>query len=478
MQNAWIRDMVLNHHRRDILANLVLGYEVQPHHLRIMRHQHRWRKSMVLVWRGAGKSTVGTIVECIFQILLDRNRRILLASKTGGNAEGFLAEIKGHFEKNERLREIFGDYVGTEQWGNDAIIVLGRTKPFKEPTINTVGIGGAVASKHYDIIIADDLVDEENSRTKHQREKMLDWWYKVLMPTLEPPIDPKRYKKPGDRFIGGLKVIGTRYHYEDLYGHLITRQSDGTGGELVGAPTLIIPIEDNDGNPVWPEKFSKEHIEELRSGGIIRFNSQYMCDCDAMKGVIFQYDSCVVVKPEEMPDLETLLIYQGVDLAISEETENDMFAQVVIGIDSSPAKLVYVLHYEEKQIRFAQQTKRILAVGRQWKALRTGIEANAYQAAQVHQVEDFQAQEGAGEHQLNVVPIYTLKDKITRGQKLQAKLFEAGRIRFLPGQSKLIEHLVLFPNHRLKDLFDALDIAVSTAEKRKRKARDREPGVM
>jgi hypothetical protein len=42
----------------------------------------------------------------------------------------------------------------------------------------------------------------------------------------------------------------------------------------------------------------------------------------------------------------------------------------------------------------------------------------------------------------------------------------------------LKEHLLLIPDGRYKDLFDALDIAVRTAFKGIRKVRDDEPGLL
>jgi hypothetical protein len=471
--NEWVKRMVVQHHRIDILAQEVLGYDVKPHHLKILRHQAKHRAGQILVWRGAGKSTMATVTMCIFQCILDRNRRILLASKTRENAKGFLKEIKGHFETNEKLREIFGDFVGTSTWSDEAIEVRGRTKPAKEPTINTVGVDGAVASKHYDIIIADDLVDEENSRTKYQRDKMSNWYYKVLLPTLNPP-------EQGDRWVGCLWVVGTRYHYEDHYGRLLKRQPDGTGGEMVGDKTLVIPIVREDGTPEWPERFPDEVIETYRAGGIIRFNSQYMCNCDAMQGQIFQYDDCQVLNDEQdaSVDWANLRLYHGVDLAISENEADDMFAQVVIGLGPPPVGAlakpsdvhVYIIDYDDDHLRFAQQTKSIITMRKKHKPLRTGVEANAYQEAQIHALQD--------KGQRNIVPIYTLKDKVTRANNLEAELFHTNRIWFRKAHEHLREILVLFPNYRYKDLFDALEIAWQTAKKRKRKAREREPGVI
>lgn len=464
MYHEWLRRLVTEGHRVDVLAEVVLGYKVCDHHLRIIRHQYRHQQCQTLVWRGAGKTTIATVTWAIWQLILNADRRILFASKTGTNAEDFLKEVKQHFESNERLREIFGDFVGNERWDAKAIQIKGRTKPFKEPSINTVGLEGAVASKHYDIIHADDLVDEENSRTKYQRDKMLDWYYKMLIPTLNPPT-------PTDRFVGCLHAVGTRYHFNDLYGHLSEGQPDGTGGEFKGDKTLVIPITNPDGTAVWPERFSEAKIKSLKSMGIIRFNSQYMCDCEAMKGKIFRYDDCRVVDDSEIPS--ELKVYMGVDLAISESEEADMFAMVCIGIDAVGA--IYVLEYLEAQLRFPEQTEAIKAMAARRKPIRVGIEANAYQKAQIQQLKESSKKDLATA--VNAVPLFTLKDKVTRAWNL-AKHFENSRMRFRRDQQPLIEHLVLFPGHRYKDLFDALDLAVKASETRVRRGRETEPGLM
>jgi hypothetical protein len=71
-----------------------------------------------------------------------------------------------------------------------------------------MGVGGPIISKHYDVIILDDIIDEENARTEEQREKMRVWYYKSLLPCLEP--------------YGEIHILGTRYHPYDLYHELLT----------------------------------------------------------------------------------------------------------------------------------------------------------------------------------------------------------------------------------------------------------------
>lgn len=460
-RNEWIRRMVLKHNRIDILAEYVLGYTVVPNiHFKIMKHQFQFRDgNLILVYRGAGKTTVGTITKCIHYILKNRDVKILIGSKTAQNASDFLKEIKQHFESNERLREIFGDFVGDNRWDNTCIEVSGRSRPMKEPTIMTVGIEGAVASKHYHVIIADDLVDEENSRTLTQRQKIIDWYYKMLSPCLLPP-DPKNPDQ------GNMHHLGTRFHYEDLYGHLTEVGPDGSGGQLK-KKTLVIPAIGADGSSPWPERHPPEWFEEKRRNfGIIRFNSQYQCDTEAMKGQIFRYDDCQVLPDSKWP--RELLNFNGTDLAIGEKEQNDMFADVVIGRDKSGG--IYVQDFFEGQRRFHEQTKIIVEMYNKWKCTRGAIEANAYQAAQWHELRRLHPD-------VNIRPVITMKDKVSRAHQLTSR-FETKKVFFKEGQHHLIEHLVLFPGHRYKDLFDAFDLAILASEVRMKKQRKVEPGLL
>ena len=90
-----------------------------------------------------------------------------------------------------------------EMWTNRAIIVDRSNLKLKDPTITCVGSGGSILSKRADLIIGDDILDEENTKTPEQRKKMFDWFQNVLVPVLEPD--------------GMMIIDGTVWHPEDLY---------------------------------------------------------------------------------------------------------------------------------------------------------------------------------------------------------------------------------------------------------------------
>lgn len=80
------------------------------------------------------------------------------------------------------------------------------------PTVSAFGTGGPVIGARADIVIADDLLDFENSRTAHQRGLVEQWMHRSLL---------SRRKAKTGRAI----VIGTAWHHDDLYARL-AKQGD------------------------------------------------------------------------------------------------------------------------------------------------------------------------------------------------------------------------------------------------------------
>lgn len=440
-----IRDQVLNHDRIDILAEEVLGYTLEDHHQEILASQQNPidGKQMTLAFRGAGKSTVGTIARAIFEILKNPNIRILIASNTQIQAEIFMREIRNHFEANEKLRDIFGDFVGNK-WDAREIIVKSRTKNHREATVTCIGVGGPTASRHYDLLLLDDLADEENSRTELQRDRLWTWYMKSLLPTLMSN--------------GRIFILGTRWHPHDLYGMLIKNTPM--------MQTCIIPAIKSDGTSAWPDEWPIEKLLKLKAEmGLIIFETQYQMNTSSMQGKIFSYDSFHWYENEPAE----LIHVGGVDLAISQKETADYFACCTIGVDVKTNRK-YVLKIHRGRKRYHEQTDYLIKEVFGMDLIKMGIEANAYQAAQVNEMIE---KVGKGK----IVPIYTLKDKTTRAMKLAAKC-ENEEILFHKSQMNLIEELLSMPDGDNDDMFDALDIAVTTATQGLRKKRSVEPGLL
>jgi predicted phage terminase large subunit-like protein len=445
-----VRKEVLENDRTELLASHVLDYEVKPFHLELIRFQSGCEDSCLqLAPRGYGKTTVLTITRAVHEIVKDPNVRILIASNTQLQAEVFLREIKFHLEHNPLLINYFGRFFSPDKWDAREILVTPRTSSAKESTVTCVGVGGPVASRHYDLIIADDLVDEENSRTEMQREKTRVWFYKTLQPCLEPH--------------GKLFIIGTRYHYLDLYGHLIKNEFRDSH-QIIRA---IAP----DGSTPWPEKFSLEWLEERRKqAGSAIFNAQYQNDTELMKGDIFKDEWFRFYDTE--PDWNSMSFFIGCDpAATSRDTllqrnkaESDWWT-IVIGARKGRPGTEQGGDIYLKELWRARCTKQeYLDVLRRFN--------DQYHPQRVV-IETVAAQEYLAQDAEKWMPVKRIKrttDKVARAYWLQP-FFENGQVlmpaKYLASDwslwQALMDELVLFPQGEHDDLFDGLQTMVEGA---------------
>jgi predicted phage terminase large subunit-like protein len=426
MQNYSEYLQVRNRCSEDILSMArLLGNEVAPVHERMAEAALNPR-SLVLAPRGFGKSTLLSVARSITEIVRNPDVRILLVSNVQAQAEAFVREIRSHLEQNHLLRGIYGDFTGSK-WNEGEFIVSCRKKILKEPTMLAAGVGGAIISRHFDLIICDDIVDEENARTQAQREKLRVWFFKVLLPCLEPD--------------GRLCIVGTRYHYRDLYGLLIE-------SGFISAAAIIRAINEQ-GESSWPERFPIEKLEQIRrEAGTVIFNAQYQNDTEAMKGAVFKEEW---LKFYDSPP-ESLRVYQGIDLSIAQTDNADFFAVVTIGVDA--ARNIYVLDCYQARMTFRQQTAAILRKFLRFDPLKVAIESNAYQAAQADTLREMGI--------MRLTKVFTRQDKLSRAWKLSS-FFEDGRVYLGRNMQDMVEQLLAFPQADHDDLFDALDFAVGLA---------------
>jgi len=144
-RREYIKRQILEFDRIDLLATEVLGLAFAKHHLRMVQHQVRNSRSLILAARGFGKTTVCTVLRIVHMLLKDPNKRVLIASKSAGNAQDMLNEIKANLLAPQ-LQEMFGPQAGS-QWGASSILVAGRTRTAKEPSVACVGLESAVRFK-------------------------------------------------------------------------------------------------------------------------------------------------------------------------------------------------------------------------------------------------------------------------------------------------------------------------------------------
>jgi predicted phage terminase large subunit-like protein len=433
-----------------VFSKRVLGYE------QVTKLHMGWFKSLLesqflllLAPRGHFKSVAVTISYALWRLVHNPNLRILIVNETLINARNFLREIKEHALANERFRERYGAWdMAASKWTEDSVTIP-RTRILKEPSISAGGVLGNLVSLHNDIVILDDPVSNKNSETPHQRQKLLNWFKNVILPALEPD--------------GQLIVVGTRWHSEDLYGHI--REDVGFNHWTQVVQSAEWNDEAGVRRVLFPERFSEKKLDELKGTmGTSSYFCQMLNDVSGQEGSDFKASWIDSGKYDLRPD--NLTVYAGIDLAITKNEKGSSFAYCVIGKDKSG--VLYVIDAYREQIPFVEQLMAVKRIKKHHNPSIIMIETNAYQAAFPEALRM--------DEETRRLPIFT---KTTTGDKHArlrglAPLFQRGDIR-LPrsggvGVNFLEAELLHFPQGS-NDLLDALWIAVQALEEQRTEPR-------
>lgn len=329
---------------------------------------------MVEAPRDHSKSTVFTVNYPLAEIGKDHNVRIVIASNAADTSEGFVRQIRTIIARNKKYRQTFGRLKPERptMWRDDAFIVDRDNYKDKDPTVSAVSYGGQVVSKRADIIIVDDLLTIENTRTKEQRAKLKDWFWTVLFPLL----------KPGGRLI----VVGTAWNTQDLYEELL--------GDVNFDVRLRYDaiVDEKEKTTLWPARWSwDEMMKRKGSMGTLAFNRSYRN---------------ITANPEDSPfeenwiqralkrgerrkllrtfdyaswDLGHLTVSMGVDLAISKKDKSDFTAMAIIGRTTNGMKIpLYLLR---RKLSPAETRRTIKELASIYNPDVITVESNAYQAS-------------------------------------------------------------------------------------------------
>lgn len=300
---------------------------------------------LLLMPRGSFKSTVVTIGFTLQMILNDPDVRILIDSETFSKSKAFFLEAKAHLEGNEKFREIYktlhGVYPDANKkhglWTDSQLNVGGRRRERKEPTLSCSGVEKTVTGMHYDLIIMDDVVSDTNIGTKDQLEKVKTH-FKLALSLLDP-------NRP-------MIVIGTRWHFDDLYQHLLDFERDRFN-------VLVQSAYNEDGSLFFPEVLSEDFLEKTkRSQGSAIFAAQYLNNPIDDEDAPFKREYLIHKSWDEVKNIP-INWYLSVDPSY-EGPFSDNAGFVVAGMDYQ--RNLYVKHILRKKVSYGEIINQIFDI--------------------------------------------------------------------------------------------------------------------
>lgn len=250
-----------------------------------------------------------------------------------------------------------------DPWTQTEITVERGDARIRDPSLVALGIGGAIAGSRLNWIIVDDILNQENTATKEQRDKVYDWFDSEVLSRLDPRsariIVVNTAWHPDD-LPHRLQALGWATMRMDAYG-LLHVQDDLTrvapvakGGEGLPAwddpglrPATDAPAEqalrltghdppggqDND-QVLWPERMPRKELDRRKLLHLPhRFNQLYRNDVrddatarckldwiEKCKALARKYGVHGLVDRWDQPDACT---FTGVDLAVGQGDEHD-----------------------------------------------------------------------------------------------------------------------------------------------------------
>lgn len=370
------------------------------------------------------KSTIITFGLSIKDILNNPSITIGIFSHTRPIAKQFLNQIKTELQQNTFLKDLFPDvlYQNPEKespkWSLEGLRVKRPTNP-KEDTIEAWGVvDGQPTSKHFDLLVYDDLVTLESVSSPEQIQKTTD----ALATSYNLGA------------IGGhRRFIGTRYHQNDTYKTVIDR---GTV-----TPRIITATKDGE----WPGEavFMPQQVleEKRRDMGPYIFAAQMLQNPTADRAMGFKTEWLRYYKGQI--DYSKWNVYVLVDPASAKKKSSDYTVMEVIGL--APDNNYYLIDAVRDRMNLTERTNKLFEFHRLYNPKAVGYEKYG-KDSDIEHIEFVMQQEN---YRFKITELGGSTAKVDRIKKLipvyeQSRFYSPEKLMFVDYEGRTVDYVKTF----------------------------------
>lgn len=306
------------------------------------------------------KSTIITFGKTIQDILKNPDITVGIFSHTRPIAKGFMEQIKREFEDNSFLKKLFPDVLyenpkaESPSWSLDNGVLVKRKSNPKEKTIEAWGlVDGQPTSKHYSLLIYDDVVTLESVTTPEQINKVTNAWAMSL-----------NLGAAG----GSVRYIGTRYHFNDTWKAILDRG--------VAKPRIHTATKDGTlyGEPVF---LSREALDtKRRAMGSYVFSSQMLQNPLADTSMGFKKEW--LNHYDNFPTKKYFNYYILVDPASAKKKTSDYSVMLVMALGQD--NNYYLVDAIRDRMNLTERTKKLFEFVRKYNPIAVGYERYGMQS--------------------------------------------------------------------------------------------------
>jgi predicted phage terminase large subunit-like protein len=361
---------------------------------------------------------------------------------------------------SRRVREL----VEHERWPWPSIRVrvdsraVNRWETTSGGTVIAAGVGSGLTGWGADLLIIDDAVrDREAAESAAIRESTWTWFTDVARTRLH----------PGGRIV----VIGTRWHQDDLMGHILSGPTASEWTKLI-LPAICEdeehdPLGRKRGEPLWPERFPVSELPKVEEIGSRAFSALYLCAPTSAKGHIFRkewlqnrYDQ-IPSRQMQMPDQVLTFgasaarpvrkVAVGIDAASKTGAMNDFsVAAAVMWTERN----YYILEIVRKRVQFIELVEMAKEAYNKWRPRLLTVEDTSNGTPLIQALKAWTG--------IPLQPMRPIGSKEARAESI-TPLFEAGRV-FLPESAPWVDEFITelceFPFGKHDDQLDAVQLAI------------------
>lgn len=309
------------------------------------------------------------------------------------------------------------------------------------------GVGGPITGKGAMILCIDDPIkNQEDAESATKREAVWDWYTSTAYTRLAPG--------------GGVLVMMTRWHDDDLSGRLLRKMAEGDGDEWVVVEYPAQAVHDElfrkTGEALHPERYDNDALERIkRTVGPRVWNALYQQNPTPEEGEYFNKSMFQWYGPQDIPDYSELNFYTAWDFAIGEKEQNDYSVGITVGVDQFDR--TFVVDIQRGRWGTLELVDKVLEVYKTWRPAITGLERGHIEMT----LRPF-LDKRIREERLTSFYIEELKpgtrDKIARARSIQGRM-QQGLVFFRKHCNvtmQLVAEMMRFPNGVNDDGVDAM----------------------